>query len=327
VEKVEIKGNTKTKDKVIRRELAVMPGEVYDTVKVKLSKSRLEGLGYFQKVDTQPEETELTYRKNLVVGVEEKNTGNFTLGAGFDSVESLVGFAEVSQGDFDLFNPPNFTGGGEKIRLRAAIGTLQRDYLLTFIEPWFLDQKLAFQFDLFDRDLFYVSPLDLYDETHAGGTISLTRTLFSDFIIGRVSYTLDDVGIYLNPQNGNVGELAKEAGTKLISKVGTSLAYDTRNHSLNPSSGQRTEISTDVAGGPFGGDASYYKVELKTGWYFRGFGEGQILQINGKLGTTETFDGTPFVPIFDRYFMGGLYDLHGRAARHRARRERPADRR
>ncbi len=312
IEKVEIKGNTKTKDKVIRRELAVMPGEVYDTVKVKLSKARLEGLGYFQKVDTQPEDTEVMNRKNLVVGVEEKNTGNFTLGAGFDSVESLVGFAEVSQGDFDIFNPPNFTGGGEKIRLRAAIGTLQRDYLLTFIEPWFLDQKLALQVDLFDRDLSYVSPSDLYDETHAGATISLTRTLWSDFFIGKVNYTVDDVGIYLNPGNGTIShQLAQEAGTRLISRVGSSLAYDTRNHALNPTSGQRTEISGDVASSVLGSDASYYKVELKTAWFFRGFGEGQIFQINAKLATAQALGDTPRVPIFDRYFMGGLYDLRG----------------
>jgi outer membrane protein insertion porin family len=312
VEKIEIKGNTKTKDKVIRREFAVMPGEIYDTVKVKLSKQRLEGLNYFEKVDTQPEDTEVLNRKNLVVGVQEKNTGNFTIGAGFDSVQSVVGFAEVSQGDFDLFHPPNFTGGGEKIRLRASIGTLQRDYIVTFVEPWFLDQKLAFQVDLFDRDLNYVSPNDLYDQTEVGARLGLTRTLGSDFLIGGINYTIEQEGIFLNPTNGPISpQLAQEAGHALLSRVGTLLAYDTRNHALNPNSGQRTQITTDVVGGPFGGDDSYYKVELKTDWYFRGIWEGQILQLSGKLATADTYDGTTRVPIFDRYFMGGLYDLRG----------------
>jgi outer membrane protein insertion porin family len=103
IEKIEIKGNDKTKDKVIRRELAVSPGEVYDTTRVKLSKQRLEQMQFFEKVDTESEDTDVPNRKNLVIGVEEKNTGNFTLGAGFSSVDSVVGSIEVSQENFDLF--------------------------------------------------------------------------------------------------------------------------------------------------------------------------------------------------------------------------------
>src|SRR6185369_9141643 len=92
IEKIDIRGNTKTKDRVIRRELAVSPGEVFDMVRVKRSKQRLEGLQYFEKVDTRPEPTDVPNRRNLVIGVDEKNTGNLTLGAGFSSVDSLVGF-------------------------------------------------------------------------------------------------------------------------------------------------------------------------------------------------------------------------------------------
>jgi outer membrane protein insertion porin family len=114
IEKIEIKGNVKTKDKVIRRELAVSPGETFDMLRVKISKQRLEGLQYFEKVDTRAENTDVQGGKNLVVGVDEKNTGNLTVGAGFSSIDSLVGFAEVSQANFDLFHPPTFTGGGPR---------------------------------------------------------------------------------------------------------------------------------------------------------------------------------------------------------------------
>ncbi len=100
IEKIEIKGNTKTKDRVLRRELAVYPGEVYDTTRVKISKARLEQLNYFEKVDTEAEDTDVPNRKDLVVDVEEKSTGNFTIGAGFSSVESLVGFIGVAPGGF-----------------------------------------------------------------------------------------------------------------------------------------------------------------------------------------------------------------------------------
>ena len=97
IERIDIRGNTKTKDRVIRRELAVSPGEVFDMVRVKVSKQRLEGLQYFEKVDARPEPTDVPNRKDLVVGVDEKNTGNLSLGAGFSSVDAIVGFVELSQ--------------------------------------------------------------------------------------------------------------------------------------------------------------------------------------------------------------------------------------
>ncbi len=128
VEKINITGNVKTKDKVIRRELAISPGEVFDMVRVKISKKRLEGLNYFERVETDssPTDPPISGHKNLDVTVAEKNTGNLTFGAGFSSVDSIVGFVELSQGNFDLFHPPNFTGAGQKLRLKVALGTSAR---------------------------------------------------------------------------------------------------------------------------------------------------------------------------------------------------------
>ena len=126
IEKIEIHGNTKTKDKVIRRELAVSPGELFDMVRVKLSKQRLEGLGYFDRVETRPEATDVPNRKNLVVEVDEVSTGRMSFGAGFSTVDSLVGIAEYNESDFNLSHPferPWFRGGGQKFRLRVTIGT------------------------------------------------------------------------------------------------------------------------------------------------------------------------------------------------------------
>ena len=200
VEKIDIRGNLKTKDKVIRRELAISPGEVFDMVHVKISKQRLEGLQYFDKVDLRPEPTDppIAGRKNLIVNVEEQNTGNFMVGAGFSSVYELVGYVEMTQGNFDLFHPPTFTGGGQRLRLFVQLGTERQDYELSFIEPWFLNRKLSFEVDLYRHDWEFESPNDIYDETRTGTRLSLTRALWSDFIIGGVSYTVEDVGISLN---------------------------------------------------------------------------------------------------------------------------------
>ena len=110
-------------------------------------------------------------------------------------MDALVGFAEISQGNFDLFHPPYFTGGGQKLRLFVQLGTQRQDYELSFIEPWFLNRKLSLGVDLYRHQLDFESPNNIYDETRTGARVSLTRALGSDFLIGSVSYTIEDVGI------------------------------------------------------------------------------------------------------------------------------------
>ncbi|MSU27724.1 MAG: outer membrane protein assembly factor BamA [Pedosphaera sp.] len=307
VEKIEIKGNVKTKDKVLRRELAISPGETFDMVRVKLSKQRLENLNYFEKVDAQPEPTDVPNRKNLVVNVEEKNTGNMSLGAGFSSVESVVGFLEVSQGNFDLFNPPWFTGGGQKMRLKASYGSRRQDYLLSFVEPWLLDRKLAFGVDLYHRNTSFQS--SLYDEVQSGMRLSLERALWTDFFRGNVSYTVEDVGIK-NVDPAASPELESEAGTQIVSKIGASITYDTRTGGMIPSGGHRVELATEFAGGPFGGESDFYKMELRGSQYFPGFWQGQTWELLGRFGAVQGFSGDR-VTLFNRYFLGGPRSLRG----------------
>jgi outer membrane protein insertion porin family len=311
VEKIDIRGNLKTKDKVIRRELAISPGEIFDMVRVKISKQRLEGLQYFDKVDLEPEPTDppISGRKNLVVNVEEQNTGNFTLGAGFSSVEQLVGFAEITQGNFDLFHPPYFTGGGQKLRLYLAVGTAEQDYELQFTEPWFLNRKLALGVDLYRKQLNYESPNDLFDETRTGIRVSLTRALWSDFLIGSVSYTIEDVGISLVNNSNSVpvpNAILSQVGNHVFNRFGASFAYDTRNSTELPNHGQRTEFDPELDLG----DQTYYKLALKTAWYFPGFFKGHVLEFDGRTGVAQAI-GSGDVPFYDRYFLGGAYDLRG----------------
>ena len=330
IERIEIRGNTKTKDKVIRRELAVSPGEPFDMVRIKRSKLRLQGLQYFEKVDTRPEPTDVQNHKDLIIGVDEKNTGNLTLGAGFSSVDALVGFVEVTQGNFDLFHPPTFTGGGQRFRLRLAVGTEQQDYMASFVEPWFLGRKLSLGVDLFYRDLAFYSLNNIYDIIRGGGRVSLTRALGSDFLIGGVSYTLEDVGIRLNPGwfgpslqtvpgpipfgpgvpqlvPGNVPtDILHEVGYNLLSRVGASLAYDTRNSVQLPDKGQRTELHGEWVTG----DRRFYKLELTTDWFFRGFAKGHVLELAGRMGVADRLESDD-VPFYERYYLGGLYSLRG----------------
>jgi outer membrane protein insertion porin family len=333
VEKIIIKGNVKTKDRVLRRELAIYPGEVYDMVRVKISQQKLQGLEYFSKVDMQAQDTDVPNHKDLVIGVEEKSTGNFTIGAGFSTVESLVGTVEVRQGNFDLFNPPTFTGAGQKLQLRLSVGLLLQDYDLHFTEPWFLGKRLIFDVDLYHRDNYYNALHGDYSETFDGGTISLTKALGSQFLRGTVSYTMENVHVSITPNffpydttnyfatGGGLYEgenytgpqvssaILAERGSYLISKFGTSLEYDTRNNLRMPDGGQDTSISAQVATPP--GDTDFYKLELRTRWFFKGFATNHILELDGRGGVVSPWGDTARVPIFERWTLGGLYSLRG----------------
>lgn len=329
IEKIEIRGNTRTKDKVIRRELAVAPGELFDMVRVKLSKSRLEGLSYFDRVEARPEPTDVPNRKNLVFDVEDKRTGNVMLGAGFSSVDALVGYVELYEGNFNLshpFQPPWFRGGGQKLRLRAMIGTQRQDYQVTFIEPWFLDRKLQLGVDLYYHEYRFLSPNDLYDETRLGGRVSLERALGSEFLRGGVNYALENVNIDLTHKavtegpRANVPDDIRDAkGDHLLSRVGTSLAYDTRNSVRLPNKGQRSELTAQITTG----SDTFYKLELTSAWYFRGLFPGHVLELGGRSGVAEALGGTDDVPFFERYYLGGLYNLRGFKYRRISPRQKP----
>ena len=332
IEKIEIQGNIRTKDRVIRRELAVSPGEVFDLTRVKLSKRRLEGLNYFERVEAQPAPTDVPDRRNLEISVVEKNTGTFSVGAGFSSVNSVLGFVELTQGNFDLFNPPSFMGGGQKMRLRATLGFELQDYQLTFIEPWFLEKKLQFSADLYHRNLDFVSVDDTYSEKRTGGRLGLTRALGSDFFIGGISYTLENVGLDIDddlhgdrliPGGGAPGdiptldpanaseEILREEGDRLVSKVGASLTYDTTDSPLLPTRGRRLEFRAEMAGGPFGGETDFYKLELRATHYQPGFGKGHILELHGRIGVADFYGQSDWLPLFDSFFLGGIDSLRG----------------
>jgi outer membrane protein insertion porin family len=197
-------------------------------------------------------------------------------------------------------------------------------------------RKLSLGVNLFHRDLGFVSLNDQYDEVHTGGTLSLTRALGSDFLIGKVSYTLDDVDVRINsgfhtnsinvyPNNpnqpsGTLGsvqppnisqQIWNERGQRLVSKVGASLAYDTANSPTLPTRGQHTELLGEVAGGPLGGDTDFYKIELRSAVFFRGFRPGHVLELDGRTGVVQGFGDPEHVPISDRFFLGGLESLRG----------------
>jgi len=306
VNRVIIAGNTRTKDKVIRREVLVAPGDVFNTVRADLTKKRLENLGYFSKVETYPEETDVPGRKDLTILVQEKRTGSFSFGAGFSTIDQLVGFAELTQGNFDLFNWPTFTGGGQKFRLRVQYGTQRKDFLLNVTEPYFLDRRLSLSGQLFYTEADYLSVE--YNQRNYGFTIDLRKPITS-FIYVSLGYQLQDIDIF-NVSSGASAFIKSQEGSFTESKIISSVVFDRRDNALLTRTGQRITLAPFVAGGFLGGNTQIYGWDLEGSQYFR-LKWDTILLINGEIATVDNWGNGSGVPIFERLYLGGANNLRG----------------
>ena len=306
VNRVNIQGNTRTKDKVIRREVLVAPGDVFNTVRVDTTKKRLENLGYFAKVETYPEETDIPGRKDLTILVQEKRTGSLSFGGGFSTVDKLVGFAELTQGNFDLFNWPSFTGAGQKFRLRLQYGTQRKDFLLTITEPYFLDRRLALSGQAFYTEANYLSAD--YDQRNYGFLFELRKPI-NAYMYGTLGYTLQNVEIF-NVANSSPEFILSQSGTFTESKVLSSLVFDSRDNPLLSRRGQRITFSPSIAGGFLGGDTQIYALDLEGYQYFH-LPKDTILLLNGEIATVSQWGSGSEVPLFERLFLGGSNNLRG----------------
>lgn len=321
VESIKVEGNTKTKARVIIRELALRPGDVFDLDRMETSRLRLQNTRYFEEVRLDPESTNLPGRKNLGVTVREGRTGNMTFGAGFGSIEQAVVYVEVTQSNFDLFNwRSGFQGDGQKFRFRASLGTNSNEIIISFEEPWLFEQRLALGVELFRRESDYNS--SDYNELRTGFEVYLRRRLF-ELVEARLSYRLELVEIFdvdrgvgiLNPDGSITGDGIADVfqaaeGEELVSKVGLSLLRDNRDSLTFTRNGNRTSIESEFAG--LGGDVNYIKLEARTAEYIPTFETlSQTLSILGRIGSITPFGQSNTVPFYDRFYLGGPDTLRG----------------
>jgi outer membrane protein insertion porin family len=305
VERISISGNTRTKDKVIRREVLIAPGDIFNTVRVETSKKRLENLGYFSKVDTFPVDTEVEGRKYLDIQVEEKRTGSLNFGAGFSTVDSLIGFIELTQGNFDITNWPSLTGGGQKFRIRLQGGTQRKDVELALTEPWFMDRPISVGFNAFYHEANYLS--SIYDQRNYGFSIDVRKGILP-YLYGTLSYRLESVDIF----NVNVTaspQLLAETGPSTQSVVTASLVWDRRDNPFLTRNGERISYTWWVAG-PGGTEQIYgFDVEASKYWHLPW---DTILLVNAEVAGVDRWgDQTKIVKIYNRLFLGGSNNLRG----------------
>ena len=309
VERVNISGNTTTKDKVIRREIPVAPGDIYNTVLVEAAKKRLENLGYFEKVDTSPVETTVPDRRDLDVLVQEKRTGSLSFGAGFSSLDSLVGQIELTQANFDITNIHGFTGGGQRFRMLLEYGLTRKDFVVSLTEPYFLNTRTAVGGEIFYHESNFIS--NDYDQTNYGFDLNVRRSL-GRFIAGSLEYRFENVDI----SDVNTGStiLQQETGARTRSALRAGLSYDTRDSVFLTRRGTRVDFSPFIAGSFLGGNTRDFGFDLTASQYFPLPLDG-ILLINGEVASVDTYAGGDRVPVNDRLYLGGPNNLRGFAFR------------
>ncbi len=326
VNSIKVRGNDKTKTIAIVRELALAPGETFDLIRMETSEARLKNTRFFEKVslDDEPinsQDPELqNSRRNLVVNVEEGRTGHVSFGVGFSTLEKAMMFAEFRQGNFDIMrwrSPHRLQGDGQKFRLRLKLGSRSNEARLALEEPWFLNRRVAAGFELFREKSDYYS--SYYDEMRAGFEIYFRKRLF-ELVEGRLFYRFEDVLIddisssvppfvLADPNyDSTKGEIDRS-----VSKIGLTLSRDTRDSILFPSEGSIFTFRKEFAGGVFGGDADYGRLELEGAGFFKTFDTmNQVLSVMGRTGTLGRFNGEDAdVPFFEKFFLGGPYNLRG----------------
>ena len=306
VQRINIVGNTRTKDKVIRREVLIAPGDILNSVRVETTKKRLDNLGYFEKVETFPEDTGVVGRKDLTIQVQEKRTGSLNFGAGFSTIDQLVGFVEMTQGNFDLLNWPGFTGAGQKFRFRIQYGNTRKDIVLSLTEPYFMDRRLSLGGEIYYREADYLS--NIYTQRNYGFSVEMRKQI-APFTAASLGYRLEKIELF-DVSQGASSQILIEQGTTTKSQVTLGIANDTRDNPFLTRSGHRITLTPFVAGGFLGGNEQIVGVSLEARQYFHLY-KDSILLLSGSASSVDAWGSGKFVHIYDRLFLGGANDLRG----------------
>lgn len=309
VGRIDIHGNTKTREVVVRRELRIYPGDKFSGDKIKRSKERLYNLGFFENISFDTEPTEKENIQNLIVTVKETKTGEFSFGGGYSSVDYLIGFVEVTQRNFDIINFPTFTGGGQMLNIKAEFGYTRQNYNIGWMDPWIFGFPYSFGFDVYSMSHNKKGDVGWgYDESRTGFDLKLGKEII-EHLNAMLVYRLEEVRIS-NIDEGASNALAAESGRNWISSLTLDASYDLRDNIYNPGKGFLIGGAFTDAGGFLMGDKNFLK---GTGIlaYYHTFFEKVVLELKGRAGMAGAYSGTDEVPIYERFFAGGANTIRG----------------
>jgi outer membrane protein insertion porin family len=311
--RITITGNNITRDKVIRRQLDIIEGDLYSSSKLKNSYTYLNRLRYFEEVDFQTEKGPDKSKMNINIRVKEKNTGMIMLGAGYSAVDQAVIMAEITQ--------QNFLGRGQILSLKASLGSTSNYYDLSFTEPWLFDLPLWFKYDIWK----YKRTFDSYTQDTRGTGFTLAYPLWEK-VSGSIGYKIavddiDDVNIATAPWYiiGYAGPdrtppPVNPPGQTITSSITLGLGRDTTDDNMFPTKGTRSNVFIEQAGGILGGNAFYTKYGASVNYYYP-LPLDMVFGARGRIGFIEGHDtdkSFPYdVPLFNRYVLGGLNSIRG----------------
>jgi outer membrane protein insertion porin family len=292
-------GNTKTRDKVLRRQLSINEGDLYSSSKLKQSYMDLNRLRYFEEINFQTEKGPDETLTDVNISVKEKPTGMFSIGAGYSALDHAIGTAQITQ--------QNLFGRGQTLSLRASLGSISSLYELSFIEPWLFDIPLWSKFDLWNSYRQYDS-YNLYS-TGGGMTYGYPLSFLGKYIVGYIGYKLvsNDVRDILDTAS-NV--IKQQAGQTTTSEVSVSLVRDSTDDYMFPTKGSKNSVGVDFVGGPLQGDTEFIRYGVKSSWFFP-LPLDTVFGVRGQGGYIQGSSEDNKVPIYERYYLGGITTLRG----------------
>ena len=296
INRINIRGNTRTRDKVIRREMQVKEGGLLDASAVRKSSERLQRLEFFEEVNVTPEPTVQEDLMDVVVDVKEKATGTFSIGAGYSSVDNLMFMGEVSEN--------NFLGKGQRLSLQANVSSRSNRYNFSFTEPHLNDTKLLFGYDIYNWSREY----DDYTKDSTGAALRFAYPIWNKWNLGW-GYGFDDTKMTDVVEYNTSQTILDSMSIETTSFVRLGLAKDTRNKLTDASKGWLTNYSIKHAGGVLGGDSAFTKYEATSGWYYPLWWD-TTFHVKGSIGyVTENEDGK--LPVYEKFYLGGLNTIRG----------------
>ena len=306
VGRINVRGNTKTRQHVILRELPLKPGENLNSVDLETARKRLENLNYFDQVEVSQGLSTTNGYRDINVNVHEKMTGSLTLGVAFSTVENVYLYTTITQSNFDIrgfVNGGTFVGGGQRLTVSGKLGTEYSSASVYLLEPWFLDRKLALGNELFYSKSTYLS--DYYQQTNFGYAVSLRKSI-SDLSSVKFEYRIEEYGI--DAEGGSPVFFKEQDGDYTRSHFRLSCDYDSRDSMVTPRKGGHVEGHVGYSGP--GSTVETYTVGLTGSYYYNSFWDS-IFSINMGLETVDTVKSDEEVPIFERCYLGGPANLRG----------------
>ena len=294
--RINILGNTKTRDKVIRRELKFAEGDRFSATNLKESKRKLKNTTFFKDTDMKIIKTEDPNKVNVDLSVEERPTGSINAGVGYSTDEQLMLMGSIAQ--------ENFLGTGRKVMINASLGSSTKEYMLTFIEPYVFDKKFSAAFNALN----YTRSMDDYNYKKQGGSMSLGRPL-TDYVNIATRYRLENVEV-TDIDSAASTYIKQQEGTSVTSAMSLSLSKNTIDDILNPTKGIHTSITTEFAGGPFAGDNNFMSLVGFYGQYFPLKFWDSAFFVKGTAGAIRPYSGGT-LPIFEKFYVGGLNSIRG----------------